>query len=362
MGKLRSSREVTMPSKEQTRGDEKASSKQRSAPPTTENLNALTPEQVHPAAIVQRATIDRRTATADNVLRLQRTIGNRAVGQFLSGIAPQPQPIQRKEAKTGLPDTLKAGIENLSGLAMDDVQVHYNSDKPAGVQAVAFTEGTDIHVAPGQEQHLPHEAWHVVQQKQGKVAPSIRLQGNNINVDSILEAEADVMGAKASHLSVTDRLPSPAQLNHSRQQLGQPAQAVPRDVPGSGVRQFGCFGKGKSKTPPPVPQPETVEEKPRPDPNTLEGLTALMSERAPRGKKITPELMQSIWENEEPDPEINVLYEKYGLDVMSQLPYVREGQTFTAMVPPSIIGGLTGEDDSAKLDTIFDNQYLRQSA
>jgi hypothetical protein len=25
---------------------------------------------------------------------------------------------------------------------------------------------------PGQEQHLPHEAWHVVQQKQGRVKPT----------------------------------------------------------------------------------------------------------------------------------------------------------------------------------------------
>ncbi|HCC51392.1 MAG TPA: hypothetical protein DEQ30_04490, partial [Porphyromonadaceae bacterium] len=71
--------------------------------------------------------------------------------------------------KTGLPDDLKTGIENLSGYSMDDVRVHYNSGKPAQLQALAYTQGTDIHVAPGQEKHLPHEAWHVVQQKQGRV-------------------------------------------------------------------------------------------------------------------------------------------------------------------------------------------------
>lgn len=59
---------------------------------------------------------------------------------------------------------MKAGFEELSDFLIDDVRVHYNSDKPATVQALAYTQGTDIHVAPGQEQHLPHETWHVAQQ------------------------------------------------------------------------------------------------------------------------------------------------------------------------------------------------------
>lgn len=59
---------------------------------------------------------------------------------------------QRAEAprpnNTGMPDNLKSGIESLSGFSMDDVRVHYNSSKPATVQALAYTQGTDIHVAP----------------------------------------------------------------------------------------------------------------------------------------------------------------------------------------------------------------------
>ena len=58
---------------------------------------------------------------------------------------------------TGLPDNLKAGVESLSGYSMDDVRVHYNSDEPTQLQALAYTQGTDIHIAPGQEKHLPHE-------------------------------------------------------------------------------------------------------------------------------------------------------------------------------------------------------------
>ena len=99
---------------------------------------------------------------------------------------------------TGLPDRLKVGVEQLSGYSLDDVQVHYNSAKPAQLQAHAYAQGTDIHVAPGQEQQLPHETWHVVQQKQGRVKPTRQLKGKvAVNDDAGLEKEADVMGDKA---------------------------------------------------------------------------------------------------------------------------------------------------------------------
>lgn len=104
--------------------------------------------------------------------------------------------VQKNE--TGMPDNLKAGIEDLSGFSMDDVRVHYNSDKPATVQALAYTQGTDIHVAPGQEQHLPHEAWHVAQQMAGRVEPTTEVGGLPVNDSIELEHEADVMGARAN--------------------------------------------------------------------------------------------------------------------------------------------------------------------
>jgi len=108
------------------------------------------------------------------------------------------EPNQKKPNNTGLPDNLKTGVENLSGISLDDVKVHYNSDKPSQLQAHAFAQGTDIHMAPGQEKHLPHEAWHVVQQKQGRVKPTMQLKGKvNVNDDPRLEKEADVMGEQA---------------------------------------------------------------------------------------------------------------------------------------------------------------------
>jgi hypothetical protein len=105
--------------------------------------------------------------------------------------------VQAPQNRTGLPDTLKSGIESLSGLAMDDVRVHYNSPKPVQFQALAYAKGTDIHIAPGQERHLPHEAWHVVQQKQGRVKANLQMAGAAVNDDEKLENEADDMGVKA---------------------------------------------------------------------------------------------------------------------------------------------------------------------
>jgi hypothetical protein len=100
--------------------------------------------------------------------------------------------------RTGLPDNLKSGVESLSGISLDNVAVHYNSSKPAQLNAHAYAQGTDIHVAPGQEQHLPHEAWHVAQQAQGRVQPTMQLKDSvPVNDDEGLEREADVMGAKA---------------------------------------------------------------------------------------------------------------------------------------------------------------------
>jgi len=102
-----------------------------------------------------------------------------------------------KPNPTGIPDQLKTGIEALSGMSMDPVRVHYNSDEPAQLNALAYAQGTEIHLGPGQEQHLAHEAWHVVQQAQGRVRPTLQAMGVPINDDAEMEQEADVMGAKA---------------------------------------------------------------------------------------------------------------------------------------------------------------------
>lgn len=125
----------------------------------------------------QSATLQRHALLADGTV--QR-----------ASLPPRPN-------NTGMPDNLKSGIESLSGFSMDDVRVHYNSSKPATVQALAYTQGMDIHVAPGQEKCLPHEAWHVAQQMAGRVSPTTNINGIPVNDNAALEHEADVMGEKA---------------------------------------------------------------------------------------------------------------------------------------------------------------------
>jgi len=117
---------------------------------------------------------------------------------------PNESDIKPRQNNTGLPDKLKTGIESLSGMSLDHVKVHYNSSQPAQLNALAYAQGSDIHVAPGQEQHLPHEAWHIVQQAQGRVQPTMQMKdGVAINDDAGLEREADVMGGRALAFSST---------------------------------------------------------------------------------------------------------------------------------------------------------------
>jgi hypothetical protein len=139
------------------------------------------------------------------------------------------EPVQKQENKTGLPDDLKAGVENLSGMAMDDVRVHYNSGKPAQLNAYAYTQGSEIHVAPGQEKHLPHEAWHVVQQKQGRVQPTMQMAGGvAVNDDKGLEEEADGMGEQArqeiAHTKIRPNPPKASNAGAQRREVRAPVQ------------------------------------------------------------------------------------------------------------------------------------------
>lgn len=123
----------------------------------------------------------------------------------MNGAPAQFKTIQKKTDNRGLPAQLQAGIEGLSGCDMSDVRVHRNSNKPAQLNAHAYAQGPDVYLGPGQERHLPHEAWHVAQQKQGRVPTTVQMKGDgigavNVNDNPRLELEADVMGAKAMAL------------------------------------------------------------------------------------------------------------------------------------------------------------------
>ncbi|MBB6271205.1 hypothetical protein HDF26_001632 [Pedobacter cryoconitis] len=147
---------------------------------------------------------------------------------------PEEKAIQMKSNNTGLPDQLKSGVEQLSGYSLDDVNVHYNSNQPAQLNAHAFAQGENIHIAPGQERHLPHEAWHVVQQKQGRVQPTLQMKGIGlaINDNEGLESEADVMGGKALNIARDQSLPllknvSPGIEVHQLESVIRPNHGIP---------------------------------------------------------------------------------------------------------------------------------------
>lgn len=101
-------------------------------------------------------------------------------------------PVQKPNL-TGIPTQMKLDFERRSGLSFDDVRVHYNSDKPARLGALAYTQGNQIHVGPGQEQSLPHELGHVVQQKLGMVRPTAMVHGELISENPALEHSADIV-------------------------------------------------------------------------------------------------------------------------------------------------------------------------
>jgi hypothetical protein len=179
--------------------------------------------QLHPAAILHRARADPGSLTPLDVLQLQRTIGNKAVSRLLSEIAQrrehedgllQREPIQNRENTTGMPDEIKTKMEKAFNTDFSGIKIHANSQKAPEVGALAYTQGNDVHFAPGQfmpktssgQQLLGHELAHVEQQRAGKVKPTNRVAGLPVNDDPALEREADAMGGKAAQMKLQEAI------------------------------------------------------------------------------------------------------------------------------------------------------------
>jgi hypothetical protein len=166
----------------------------------------------------QRLSFTDNRTNSDDVSNLQSNIDNSENVQSI-------YQLQKKVDNTNpLPENLKEGVEQLSGEDMSDVKVNYNSNKPKQFDAHAYANGSEIEIAPGQEKHLPHEAWHVVQQKQNKVKPIEKTNyGNLINDEQILEDESDKMGSKALEYS------SPSNENLKRSKTISPVFQLAKD-------------------------------------------------------------------------------------------------------------------------------------
>lgn len=114
-------------------------------------------------------------------------------------------PLQRKGNATGIPDDVKSKMEKVFDTDFSAVRIHAGSARSKAVGALAYTQGHDIHFAPGQyqpgtgkgKQLLGHELTHVVQQRDGRVKPTGEINGMPLNDNAVLEEEADAMGSKA---------------------------------------------------------------------------------------------------------------------------------------------------------------------
>lgn len=103
---------------------------------------------------------------------------------------------QKRESKdgknnTGLSDSMKQALERKTGFSADEVRVYRNSSLPAKLGALALSEGSNIHLGPGNERFLNHELGHWVQKKMGKVTATKVEHGVPINDNPLLEQEAD---------------------------------------------------------------------------------------------------------------------------------------------------------------------------
>ena len=208
---------------------------------------------LQPRAAARRSEpIASRSATGPKEQRLAdlgRNLNQAQAVQRLTAMVEAPPPSAQAASRAGLPAQLKSGIEALSGVSMDGVRVHRNSSRPAAVQARAYTQGSDIHIAPGQDHHLPHEAWHVVQQAKGRVPSTGRLPGGvPLNDDPGLEREADVMGARAMGTRAAGRAGGPA---------AAPAEAASGPIQRRAGIEFETSVEARI-TPPPVQPNEPV--------------------------------------------------------------------------------------------------------
>ncbi len=108
---------------------------------------------------------------------------------------------------TKLPEEVQSKMETSFGQDFSSVALHSDSKAAENIHAKAYTQGSEVHFAPGQynpgskegQELIGHELTHVVQQQAGRVGQG-ELHGKDteINKDTSLEKEADEAGKLAS--------------------------------------------------------------------------------------------------------------------------------------------------------------------
>ena len=168
------------------------------------------PRKNHPRSVRRAAepiqTVSTRRPQADSGLQSPHRLAHLQPTPAPANQLAQQMSPDRAEHELGdtprsgaadLPEKLQTNIEAMSGHSLAGVRVFRGSGEPAQLHAHAFTRGTDIHLAPGQDRHLAHEAWHVVQQLDGRVQADSTVGEVGVNTSPALESEADRMGQQA---------------------------------------------------------------------------------------------------------------------------------------------------------------------
>jgi hypothetical protein len=122
-------------------------------------------------------------------------------------IPPAASESSHSSGANQLPDPVRMKMESSLGNDFSNVKIHENN-KPSDIGALAYTQGDDIHFAPGQynpesnkgQELLGHELTHVVQQREGRVKATTQAKGLAVNDEPELEKEADEMGSKVAQL------------------------------------------------------------------------------------------------------------------------------------------------------------------
>jgi Domain of unknown function (DUF4157) len=182
----------------------------------------MTPQVAQRQALGQALQMKRDAETARN---------------FPGGIPQRMNTLPRKgEANgQGLPPTVQPKMEATLGTDLSTVKVHADSGEAQQMGARAFTQGDNVHFAPGQydtqsqkgQELIGHEMAHVKQQREGRVQATKQMKGVGLNDDRGLEREADVMGKKAAQAS------SPAE-------MASPMALTPQAEAGAGIVQRDC--------------------------------------------------------------------------------------------------------------------------
>ncbi len=183
------------------------------------------------AASLDRQDTRRREPTATRVQHIEKSDSSAkcACGGGCDNCSTAPR--KTPQTQNALPDPIRDAMEQISGFDLSAVNVHYNSREPTKLGAKAFAKSNDIHLGSGQENELPHEAWHIVQQMQGRVPANGMRDGVATNMDQRLESEADAMGQKAkSHPAKSSTMQIGTTVAATRQASASVAQLSPDSI------------------------------------------------------------------------------------------------------------------------------------